>query len=186
MPRGISNFQIENVIKTINDEDLLKNFVGVFPSDEMTRFIDYKQLINQKTGQYLFLISNTQDSTKDGEHWWSILDIAPKNDSFLFLWHEGLKNFIITDNKKAVQKNLSGIEKMTQTGDKITLVNIKFSMKPCKKLSNKKIGNLSDTARDFFYFVQSFGDFLKVKDFLNIWMVEEPVQLSETVTCGIF
>ena len=54
MLKGISNLQIENVIKTINDKDLSNNFVGVFPSDKMTRFIDYKQLINQKTGKYVF------------------------------------------------------------------------------------------------------------------------------------
>ena len=75
---------------------------------------------------------------------------------------------------------------MTQTGNKITLVKIKFSMDTCKKLSNKQIENLSDTARDFFYFVQNFGDILKVKDSLNIWMVEDPIQDFETVTCGIF
>ena len=71
----------------------------------MTKFIDYKQLINQKTGKYLFLISNTGDSTKGGEHWWSILDIEPKKD-FLFysFGYVGLKNFIIKDDKKTVQK----------------------------------------------------------------------------------
>ena len=58
----------------------------------MTRFIDYKQLINQKTGEYPFLISNTEDSTQDGEHWWSILDIAPKKDLFfLFVWRRRSK-----------------------------------------------------------------------------------------------
>ena len=69
MLKGISNFQIEDVMKIINDEDVLKNFVGVFPSNKMTRFIDYKQLINQKTGEYPFLISNTEDSIKDREYW---------------------------------------------------------------------------------------------------------------------
>ena len=63
---------------------------------------------------------------------------------------EGLKNFIITEDKKTVQKILSGKEKMTQTDDKITLVNIKFSMQVCKKLTSKEIQNLSNTARDFF------------------------------------
>ena len=75
---------------------------------------------------------------------------------------------------------------MTQTDDKITLVDIKFSMKACENLSNKKIENLSDTAREFFYFVKSFCDFLKVKNFLNMWMVEDPIQMPETVICGIF
>ena len=48
-------------------------------------------------------------------------------------------------------------------------------MKACKNLSNKEIENLSDTTREFFHFVQRFGDFLKVKDFLDIWMVEDPL-----------
>ena len=53
----------------------------------MTRYIDYEQLINQKSGEYPFLISNAEDSAKDGKHWWSILDIAPKKDLlFLFVW----------------------------------------------------------------------------------------------------
>ena len=34
----------------------------------------------------------------------------------------------------------------------------------------------------FFHFVQSFGDFLKVKGFLTIWMVEDPIQMIETVS----
>ena len=94
--------------------------------------------------------------------------LAKKRLFFYLFGVEGLKNFIITGDKKTVQKILSDIEKVTQADDKITLVNIKFSSKTCKNLSNKKIENLSDTARDFFYFVKSFGDFLKVKGFLNI------------------
>ena len=39
MRRGISNFQIENEIKNIKDEDLDDNFVGVFPSNYINKFI---------------------------------------------------------------------------------------------------------------------------------------------------
>ena len=92
---GISNIQIENTIKAINDEDLSNNFVAEFPSDKMRKFIDYKQLINQKTGKYPFLISNTGDSTKGGEHWWSILDIEPKKDLFIYFFF--LIHFVTTD-----------------------------------------------------------------------------------------
>ena len=45
-------------------------------------------------------------------------------------------------------------EKMTRTDNKITLANMKFSINACKNLSNREIDRLSDTARDFFYFVQ--------------------------------
>ena len=75
---------------------------------------------------------------------------------------------------------------MARTDNKITLVKIKFSMKACKNLSEKEIVNLSHTSRDFFHFVRSFGDFLKVKVYLHIWMVEDTIQMIETVTCCLF
>ena len=66
------------------------------------------------------------------------------------------------------------------------LVNIKFSLNACKNLSKNEFNNLSDTARDFFYFVQSFGDKLKLRDFVNLWVVEDRIQDLDSVTCGIF
>ena len=80
----------------------------------MIKLIEYKQLINKKTGKYPFLIFNTDDSTKSGGHWWSILDVEPKKDLFFFdsFGFVGLKNFIITDDKNKVQKILNGIETM--------------------------------------------------------------------------
>lgn len=63
---------------------------------------------------------------------------------------------------------LSGIEKMTKTDNKITLVNTNISIKACKKLTTAEINNLSDIARYFFYFVQSFGNKLKVHNFVNL------------------
>ena len=65
MLKGILNFQIENFIKTINDKDMIKNFVGVFLSDKMTRFIDYKQLIKQKTSKHLLFISSTENLIRE-------------------------------------------------------------------------------------------------------------------------
>ena len=57
---------------------------------------------------------------------------------------------------------------MTKIDNKLTLVKIKFSMKACKNLSHNEIVNLSDTGREFFHFVQSVGNFLKAKEFLDI------------------
>ena len=66
MPKGISNFQIEDVIKNLEDDDIMKNFVGVFPANHMNNF---KSMISEKTGKYSFLIVNTDRSGKDGTHW---------------------------------------------------------------------------------------------------------------------
>ena len=74
---------------------------------------------------------------------------------------------------------------MTKTDNKITLVNIKFNLIACKNLTKKELDVLSDTATNS-TFVQAFGNKLKLRDFVNIWIVEDRVQDLNSVTCGIF
>ena len=140
------------------------------------------------SGKYSFIIANTDDSQKDETHWWSILDIEPKTDFFFFDSYglDGLKHFIIQDDKTIIDKILVGIDKMDRTDKKITLCKVKFSLGACKELTEDEILSLSDTARQFFYFVQSFGSKLKLRSFVNIWMVEDRLQDLKTSTCGIF
>ena len=75
---------------------------------------------------------------------------------------------------------------MNRTDQKITLCKIKFNLGACKELSKKEIDSLSNTARDFFYFVQAFGIKLKLRSFVNIWMVEDRIQDLDSNSCGIF
>ena len=49
-----------------------------------------------------------------------------------------------------------------------------------------ELNALSDTASDFFRFIQPFGNKPKLCNFVNIWMVEGRVQNLDSVTCGIF
>ena len=51
---------------------------------------------------------------------------------------------------------------------------------------SKKLDNLSDMARDLFYFIQSSGNKLKIRDFVKIWMVEDRIQDLNSVTCRVF
>ena len=46
--KGISNVQIENVTRSSGDEDLNDNFVGVFPSSHMNRFINHAGMIFER------------------------------------------------------------------------------------------------------------------------------------------
>ena len=46
MIHGIRNFQIEEALKNIGDEDINNNFVGVFPSNYMNKFINHKTIIS--------------------------------------------------------------------------------------------------------------------------------------------
>ena len=75
---------------------------------------------------------------------------------------------------------------MNKTDQKITLCKMKFNLGACKQLSKKEIYSLSYTAREFFYFVQAFGIKLKLRSFVNIWMVEDRIQDLDSATCGIF
>ena len=75
---------------------------------------------------------------------------------------------------------------MNRTDQKITLCKKTFNLRACKELSKEEIDSFSDTARDLFYFVQTFGIKLKLRSFVNIWMVEDRIQDLESSTCGIF
>ena len=64
---GISNLTIEEFINEGND-CLKKNFVGVFSTNFMMRFIAFHQLIKEKHRSYPFMITNTGRSNKEGTH----------------------------------------------------------------------------------------------------------------------
>ena len=142
----------------------------------------------EDSSKFSFIIANTDASDKLGVHWWSIIDIEPRNDIFFFDSYgiEGLKHFIIQDDREIVDEILIGTEKTDRTDDKITLCKIKFNLGACKDLTEDEIISLSDTARNFFYSIQAFGIKLKLRIFVNIWMVEERLQDLDSATCGMF
>ena len=121
-------------------------------------------------------------------HWWSIIDIDPKTDIFFFDYFgaDSLKHFIIQNDRNIIEKISFGTEKMTRTDDKITFCDIRFNLNACKNLSVEEIGALSDTASNFFCFNQAFSNKLKLRNSVNIWMVEDRVQDLNSATCGIF
>ena len=142
----------------------------------------------EDSGKFSFIIANTDASDKLGVHRWSIIDIEPRNDIFFFDSYgiEGLKHFIIQDDREIVDEILIGTEKIDRTDDKITLCKIKFNLGACKDLTEDEIISLSDTARNFFYLIQAFGIKLKLRIFVNIWMVEDRLQDLDSATCGMF
>ena len=75
---------------------------------------------------------------------------------------------------------------MTRTDNKITLCKIRFNLGARKNFSNDEIDSLSNTARNLFHFVFAFAIKLKLRNFVNIWMVEDRLQDLDSSTCGIF
>ena len=53
MSERISNFQIEQAFKNLNESDINNNFVGSFPANQMNKFIDYKSITSEKRKIYL-------------------------------------------------------------------------------------------------------------------------------------
>ena len=76
----------------------------------------------------------------------------PRNDIFFFnsFGLDGLKHFIIQDDRRIVDKILLGVEQMNRSDQKITLCKIKFNLGACKDLTKKEVDSLSDTARNIF------------------------------------
>ena len=151
MNEGISNFQIEEAFRNLNNQDISDNFVGAFPANHMNKFIDYKSMISDKKEKYIFLIETLTALIKKvciGGAYWALNQKGPI--FFYSFGVDGLKKFITEDDKNVVEKILFGREQLTRTDNKITLVNIKFNLNACKNLSKKEFDNLSNTARDFF------------------------------------
>ena len=49
-----------------------------------------------------------------------------------------------------------------------------------------ELDSLSNTATNFFHFIQAFSIKLKLRNFINISMTEDRVQDLDSSTCGIF
>ena len=54
---GISNETIVNFFENETDDDLKKNFADVFPSNYVTRFISFHEMMIEKN-RYPFIIMN--------------------------------------------------------------------------------------------------------------------------------
>ena len=110
---SISSDAIINFFEEKTYDDFNKNFVGVFPSDYVIKFIEFHRMMVEEKGRYLFIIMNTDCSDKKGTHWWSFLDLHLRKETFLFgsFGFEGYKNFIMQDDRKILNKILFSIEK---------------------------------------------------------------------------
>ena len=91
---GISDETIVKFFENETDDDLTSNFVGVFPSNYVTKFIYFNKMMNEKK-RYPFVIMNTDCSNKNGTHWWSFLDLH-KFFYLIVLVLKGLKSSLLT------------------------------------------------------------------------------------------
>ena len=74
---GISNVDIENFFENEKNDDLKKNFMGVYSSNSITKYIYFYEIIKEKDAKCPLAIFNTDRENNPGTHWWSFLDIYP-------------------------------------------------------------------------------------------------------------
>ena len=76
--------------------------------------------MEEQNAKYPFMISTTFRSNNNGTNWCSILVLHPKKEMLLFesFGFKGLKNFIIQDDKKIINKIFDRLEKFKQADNK--------------------------------------------------------------------
>ena len=184
---GISNEAIEDFFEKVNDEDLKNNFIGVFPSNYINRFISYHSIIEDRSKvKYPFIIMNTDRSDRAGTHWWSFLDLHQKKEIFLFdsFGFEGFKKFISDNDRKLLNKVLFNLDKFQKSDRKITLISLKFSMQEYEKIKDTK--QLKTTTQDLLHLMYEFGKLHSVQDEVTVFSLDDQLQKIDTDTCGIF
>ena len=85
---GVSKIKNKNVEKVLSS-DIADMVVDEAQNRVKNKFINHSAMIKEKKGKYPFLIANTDDSSEKGTHWWSILNIEPRNELFfsiLLVW----------------------------------------------------------------------------------------------------
>ena len=103
--------------------------MGTYSTDSITKYINFYEIIGHRNGKYLFAIFNTEKESKAGKHWWSFLDINPKNSLFLFdsLGLDGFKFFVENNNDEIIKELLYNFKKCEiKPKQKFTLCSMKF------------------------------------------------------------
>ena len=77
---GITNTEIEKFFNNETNNDLKRNFMGVYSSNSIAKYINFYYKIKEKRAKYQFSNFNKDRENKLGKHWWSFLDIHPKRD----------------------------------------------------------------------------------------------------------
>ena len=151
----IPNKDIEKLFENEKNDDIKQNFISIYSSNLITRFINYYKMIKEKDCCYPFAIFNTDRANKPGTHWRSFLNIYPKTELPLFdsQGFQGLKYFIIDNDEPTINKLLYNLNKFNKKDKTVNLVSLKFSIETYRKLKKKRNIKINRYCQRLFSFV---------------------------------
>ena len=162
--------------------------MGTYSIDSITKYINFYEIIKRRNGKYPFAIFNTDKENEPGVHWWSFMDIHPKNNLFLFdsFGIEGFKLFIVDNDQDIINELLYNYQKFeSKSSQKLKLCTMKFCVETWQKMSQKTKDQLTDTAQNFFHLLEQFAK-LKKTHCMNILILENQIQDLVSPNCGQF
>ena len=162
--------------------------MGTYSINSITRYINFYKIIKRRNAKYPFAIFNTDKENEPGVHWWSFMDIHPKNNLFLFdsFGVEGFKLFIVNNDQKIINELLYNFKKCeSKSSQKLKLCTMKFCVETWQKMSQKTKDQLTDTAQNFFHLLEQFAK-LKETHCMNVLILENSIQDLISPNCGEF
>ena len=115
--------------------------MGTYSINSIMKYINFCGIIKKRNAKYPFSIFNTDKENEPGVHWWSFMDIHPKNNLFLFdsFGIEGFKLFIVNNDQDTVNELLHNFKNCeSKLSQKLELCTMKFSIETWQKMSHKK------------------------------------------------
>ena len=111
------------------NEDIKENFIGVYSSNSITRYINYYKIIKEKRCYYPFAIFNINRANKLETHWWSFLNVYPKTQLLLFdsKRFQGFKYFIVDNDYSTINKLLYNLDKFNKKDNNLSVASLIFN-----------------------------------------------------------
>ena len=156
--------------------------------DPITKYINFFEIIKRRKGKYPFAVFNTDKENELGVHWWSFMDIHPKNNLFLFdsFGIEGFKLFIVDNDQDIINELPYKFKKCEiKSIQKLKLCTMKFCVGTCQKMSQKGKNHLTDTTQNVFHLLEQFSK-LKKAHCMNILILKNQIQDLISPNCRQF
>ena len=123
--------------------------MGTYSIDSISKYINFYEIIKQRNSKYPFAIFNTSKENEPVKHWWSFLDIQPKNNLSLFdsFGLDGFKVFVVNNDEAIINDLLYNLKKCeSKSSHKLKLCTMKFCVMSWQKMSHTKKSQLTETA----------------------------------------